>query len=190
MAEKKNVSRAEQAVSDVKKTHNASSKSSAKNSKGGKTTQSKSKGNSKAQKKSSSVPANVMVAIVSLGLFFLFAVISVKPDGALLRFVRSVLLGVLGHAGFYFAIPALLYIFILHTFCRRAAVTMRSICTVVFVLISGCTYHLLVNSGSGAEGLALITDLYWGGIDGSSGGVLCGGIAMLLRWGCGSVLSI
>jgi len=36
MAEKKNVSRAERAVSDVKKNHNASSKSSAKNSKGGK----------------------------------------------------------------------------------------------------------------------------------------------------------
>jgi len=35
----------------------------------------------------------------------------------------------------------------------------------------------------------MLGDLYTGGADGSTGGVLCGGIALLLHWLCGTVIS-
>ena len=40
-----------------------------------------------------------------------------------------------------------------------------------------------------SKGFALIKDLYTGGVAGSTGGVLCGGAAMLLRWLCGKTLA-
>ena len=40
-----------------------------------------------------SIPANVIIACVSLILFVLFIVITVNPEGKLLLFIRSVLLG-------------------------------------------------------------------------------------------------
>ena len=45
---------------------------------------------------------NVVIAVFSVILLILFVVIAVNPDGALLRFLKSVILGLLGQAGFYF----------------------------------------------------------------------------------------
>ena len=61
---------------------------------------------------------NVVIAVFSVILLILFVVIAVNPDGALLRFLKSVILGLLGQAGFYFSIPALLYLFIIQTLGR------------------------------------------------------------------------
>ena len=188
MAEKKSTSRAEKAVSDVKKSASGA-KASGKKSGGKKSTGSGKKAPARAAKSTASIPSHVLAAIVSMGLFLLFVVISVNPDGALLRFIQSVLLGLLGQAGFYFSIPALLYLFIIHTFGRRTAVRMRSICVITFVLLCGCMFHLSVHTSGSASGFALLPDLYLGGIEGITGGVICGGIAMALQWACGIFLS-
>ena len=186
MAEKKNQSRAERAVSEVKKnTGSSNSKASAK---------SKAKKNSpnkptKAEKAASS-SSNVPVSLISLVLFALFAVLSTNPDGAVLHLIRSVLFGFLGQAGFYFSIPALFYLFVINTFGRRTAVKMRSICTVVFVALCGCIFHLAVQNQGVASGINLIPDLYLSGVEGFSGGILCGGIAMLMKWACGRWASL
>ena len=66
---------------------------------------------------------------------------------------------------------------------------MRSVCALIFVFLCGCIYHLTVQTQGMASGFALIADLYQSGISGSSGGVLCGGVAVLLRWACGNVMS-
>jgi len=135
------------------------------------------------------LPSNVVAAIVSFLLFIVFVFISVKPEGALLRVIQSVVLGLIGQAGFYFSIPALLYLFVINTFGRKTAVTMRSICVMVFVFLCGCVYHLAVQTQGIAGGIGLVADLYKGGIEGITGGVLCGGAAMLIRWACGTPLS-
>ena len=135
------------------------------------------------------LPANVVTAIISLLLFVVFVFISVKPDGVLLKVLQSVVLGLIGQAGFYFSIPALLYLFVINTFGRKSAVTMRSICVLVFVFLCGCIYHLAVQTQGIASGIALVTDLYRGGVEGITGGVLCGGVAILIRWACGVPLS-
>ena len=192
MAEKKTASKAEKAVSDVKKKSSADS-----TSKSSKTTKKTTKKPAAAPKKAPkvkteyerSVPSNFAIAAVSFMLFLVFVFASVNPDGALLKVVRYFVMGLLGQAGFYFAIPALLYLFVIHAFGRKTAVTMRSACTVAFVFLCGCIYHLSVQNQGLASGFALIADLYVGGAEGRSGGILCGGIALLLRWACGNTLA-
>lgn len=135
------------------------------------------------------IPASTVVAIVSLILFVLFLVICIKPEGMILKAINNLLTGLIGLAGFYFSVPALLYLFIINTFGRKNAVTMRSICTVAFVFCCGCIFHLAVQTQGIASGLALFPDLYLSGIEGRSGGVLCGGFAVALRWAFGSTVS-
>ena len=161
--------------------------------KGGKSTPPKKKAPERVKKGnqdfSGGLAPNVVIAVFSVILLILFVVIAVNPDGALLRFLKSVILGLLGQAGFYFSIPALLYLFIIQTLGRKHSPTMRSVCLVLFVFFSGSIFHLVVQDQGMAEGLAVIPDLYTGGLEGRTGGVLCGGLAMLLRWLCGNVIA-
>lgn len=193
MAEKKNPSRAEQAVSEVKKNSGSSnSKSSSKSSGKSAPKRNASSGKKKPATKAEKAVAssNIPVSLISIVLFALFAVLSVNPEGAVLKLLKSILLGILGQAGFYFSIPALLYLFVINTFGRRTAVKMRSICTVLFVLLCGCIFHLTVQNQGMASGFQLIPDLYLSGVEGISGGILCGGVALLLKWACGRWVSI
>ena len=189
MAQKNTPSRAEKAVSEAKKKNagaqsGASSKSAPK-----KPTSPKKTPAVKTEYDKPALPTNAIVAIVSLILFVVFVVMAAAPEGALTVIFKSVILGLIGQVGFYFTIPALLFLFVLHTFGRKTAVKMRSICAIAFVLLCGCIYHLAVQTQGMAQGMALLADLYTSGIDGRSGGVICGGIAMLIRWACGSWLS-
>lgn len=135
------------------------------------------------------IPATTIVAIISFILFVLFLVISIKPDGKLLIAINKLLTGLIGKAGFYFSVPAMLYLFLINTFGRKKSALMRSICTLCFVFFCGAIYHLAVQTQGIADGIALFPDLYLGGIEGRGGGVLCGGAAVLLRWACGSTVS-
>ena len=185
MAENKSSSRAQKAVTEVKKNNSASKKNS---SSGSKNTSSKKNSPAPVVEKTK-VPGRWIGAAVALGLFILFLVIGVKPEGALLQFLRSILLGTIGKAAFYFAIPALLYLFVIYAFSGKQPVKMRAICLIVFVLLCGCIYHLSVNNQTFVGGLVVFGDLWKGGISGTSGGVLCGTIAMLVRWACGGIIS-
>ena len=135
------------------------------------------------------IPATTVTAIVSLLLFVLFLVICINPEGVVLTMINNLLNGLIGKAGFYFSVPALLYLFLINTFGRKSAVTMRSVCTVAFVFLCGCVYHLAVQTQGLASGLAVFPDLYLSGVEGRSGGVLCGGMAVLLRGAFGNVIS-
>ena len=183
MAEKKSKSRAEKAVSDVKKktgTDSADTKSSA------------GKGRKKPVElpnEDNHVPGRVFLAIGSLGLFIMLMVMAVKPEGALLRFIYNVIVGLIGKAAFYFAIPAMLYTFIITISSARQPIKMRCICLTCFVFLSSCIYHLMVNNQTFVGGFRILGDLWKGGAAGTSGGLLCGLFAMTLRWACGNVIS-
>ncbi len=190
MAKKETGSRAEKKVTDTKKKATTSTS----NSKSKKTKEKKVPAAPKKAPKvkteyETQVPNSFVVAFVCIALFVLFVIISVNPEGALLKVIQSMLLGLVGQAGFYFSIPALLYLFVLHTFCRKKAIKMRSICTVLFVFFCGAIYHLIVQNQGIAQGFGLIVDLYKGGSLGTTGGVICGGFAYGLRWACGTPLS-
>ena len=192
MAKKKTASQAEKMVTDAKKktsANNSTSKSKPKKPPTKKAPTS-AKGTPKVKTEyENPIPVNVVVALISILLFILFVLISVNPEGALLMVIKSIVLGLIGQAGFYFSIPALLYLFVINAFGRKTAVKMRSFCVVMFAFLCGVIYHLIVQDQGMADGLAIFADLYNGGVAGTTGGILCGGFAVLLRWGCGTPLS-
>ncbi len=187
MAKKKTSSQAEKIVTDTKRKAPPSKSNSKKKPP-------KKAANSKKQPKVATeyenpVSSSLVTALISFCLFVLFVLICVKPEGALLMVVRSVVLGLVGRAGFYFLIPALLYLAVINLFGRKIAVRMRSVCAVLFALLCGVIYHLVVAGQVQTEPVQLMSYLFSGGGAGTSGGVICGGVAYLLRWACGSVLS-
>ena len=186
MAEKKQSTRADRAAA-------SSTKKPAAGKTGGKSTPPKKKNPEKVKKSNrdfaGGLSPNVLIAVLCVILFVLFLVIAINPDGALLKALKSVILGLLGEVGFYFSIPALVFLFIIQVFGRKRKTTMRSVCVIAFVFLSGSIYHLIVQKQGMAEGIKVISDLYTGGSLGTTGGVLCGGLAMLVRWACGSVIA-
>ena len=112
MAEKTKASRAEKKVTDAKKKTSAAdstskSKSSAKKAEPAK------KNTNPTKEYENPIPSSFVVAFISIALFILFLVIAINPEGALLKFVQSVVLGLIGQAGFDFAIPGFLDLLIL-----------------------------------------------------------------------------
>ena len=179
MASKKNVSRAQKAVSEAKKKTL------------GKSAAEKSGSKSSAAKNTAEpiVPANIVIGVVCLALFVVLLVTAVNPTGALLKVFETAIVGLIGKVGFYFSIPALLYLFIIHIFSSKTAVKMRSICLISFVLLCGCISHLAIQTGSLSGGFGFMKDLFVGGSEGFTAGVICGSIAELLRWAITDILS-
>ena len=184
MAEKKNNSRAMKAVNETKK-------------KTGNPVTSVKKTEEPASKKKGSAPARepsgisgrVPLALLALGLFVFFLFTGINPEGALLRAVFSLLTGLVGKVGFYFSIPALLYLFVILISGKNQPVRMRCICLISFVFLCSCIHHLAVNNQTLIGGFRLVPDLYVGGINGTSGGLLCGLFSMLVRWACGNAFT-
>ena len=191
MAKKNASSQAEKRVSGAKKNSSAGNSASKSNAKtvSKKAPAPKKKVPQVTTEYEAPISSGAMTAIVSLLLFILFVTAAVNSEGALLMMVKSVVLGLVGQAGFYFAIPALFYLFVINAFGRKNAVRMRSVCTVLFVLSCGMLFHLIMGGRETYEGVDAVAKLYTGGINGSSGGILCGGVAALLLWGCGTSLS-
>ena len=156
MAEKKTTSRAQKAVKDVKQKSGASA-----SGKGGKKTVAETKQpQSKPAAGGVKIPPRYICALVALGLFVLFLVMALKPDGALLTFLKGFLFGTIGKAAFYIAIPALLYLFVILAFSGKQPVKARAISLIAFILICGCVHHLVVNNQSFVGGFAVLADLY------------------------------
>lgn len=135
------------------------------------------------------IPVRVISSALFLGLFILFLVIFFKPEGAIVTLIESFVHGLIGRAGFIVSIPGLLYLFIIHAASSKRPIKMRSICIGAFVLLCGSIAHLALQANNLSSGFALLGDLYNGGIDGSTGGVICGGIALLFRWLFSDILS-
>ena len=184
-------------MAEQKKKSQAERAANAANAKKGKNgTQNRIKGkNTKADKnaapveKERKIPARLISAACFLILFIVLLVIFFKPEGAIIKLLRNFLYGLLGTVGFYVAIPASLYLFFIHSFSGKRPVIMRTVCLVAFILACGCVSHLAMNPQGLPKGFALLGELYTGGVYGSTGGLICGLIAMLLRWACGTVLS-
>ena len=177
MAEKKRKSQAEKAASSKSKKTTAKKKAP------------KQETAEKAVVKERVLPTRFITSAVFLALFVVLLVIYLSPEGVLNRLFENVVLGLFGWVGYIVSIPALLYLFVIHAFSNKRPVMMRSVCVGSFVLLCGCIAHLAQETRGLEGGLELIKDLYIGGSNGSTGGVICGGIAMLFRWLCGTALS-
>ena len=137
------------------------------------------------------IPVRVITSLSFLGGFILFLVMfftsGTSDGGALVKLISGFICGLIGKVGFAVSIPTLLYLFFIHAFSGTRPVKMRTICLTIFILLCGCIAHLIA-TGASAEGIDFVT-LYTAGALGETGGLVCGGIAMLIDWLCGDVIS-
>jgi len=186
MAETKKPSRAEKAVSDVKKKETGS-----KNAKSTKKTDTK-KNTKKAAVKTeydNPIPVNLITAVVCFGLFTLFLIICFYPEGWLMQMLLAFIQGLIGKVGFYFTIPVLFFLGCIYGFRKKNPVAMRTFCLISLVLLCGTVSHLCMPEQTFSGGFKTIAELFTGGSEGTTAGVICGSIAILLDSACGDLVS-
>ena len=178
MAEKKPSSHAQKAAMAKKQTKTSGGKSTGKKNPPAKQTEN-----------SFEFPVRLITSLICLGLFILFLVIFLQPDGVVVKLIQGFVLGLIGNVAFYVSIPALLYLFTIHAFSGKRPIILRSVCLICFIFICGCISQLSMNTSNLPNGFAMLVELYQGGADGTTAGILCGGIALLLQWLCGTAIS-
>ncbi len=176
MAEKKQISHAEKAASAAKGKQKKSAKAPVKREKN--------------EEQKTKIPVRLISSVICIGLFVLFLVILIEPKGSLIKFFRNIILGLIGHVGFAVSIPALLYLFYIHAFSGKRPVVMRTVCLVSFVLICGCFAHMVLRPENLPGDISIVKELWSGGIDERTGGLLCGGIAMIFTGLLGDVIPL
>ena len=164
MADTKKKSQAQKAASKAK---SAPKKSQVKN-------------NSKQQEEKLQIPVRLISSAVCLVAFVVLLVMFLQPGGALLDPIHNLILGLFGKVTYYVSIPALLYLFIIQAFSGSRPVKMRSICLGCFVFLCGMISHLAMENSHIATWS--LKQLWLGGIDGCTAGILCGSLSMLMSW--------
>lgn len=125
---------------------------------------------SAAAQEESGISPRFIIGLSSLILFIVSLVAAFAPEGALVEAFSSLIHGLLGNVGFLVSIPALLYAFLILAFSGKRPVIMRCISLLIFVLLCGSIYHLVMNPGALGSGFAVVSNLYLGGTTGATGG--------------------
>ena len=143
------------------------------------------------QVKNPKIRGGIRGGVICLCLFILFCGMAMNPEGKILQWMRDGLLGLFGKGVFYISIFALAFLTFLHFGKNRKTLSRRVKATVFFVLLYGVLQHLLVNDillGEFTD--PLLSTLWIQGVAGSSGGVFCGIIGVLLRYLVGKWIAI
>ena len=135
------------------------------------------------------IPVRLISATICFVLFLLFAISYFFPEGVFVRLFSNFIHGLIGRTGFVVGIPVLLYLFIIHAFSGTRPIKMRTICLIAFLLVCGCITHLILPALNLPAGISAVSELYGGGINGTTGGLICGAITMLVQWLCGTIIA-
>ena len=123
-------------------------------------------------------------------LLALCAVVSYFQEEALfITFFGGLLKGLLGY-GYWLSAPALLLTGLLLLTHRDRPATLRSVCTLLVPVLTGCGLHLLLCARSYEPGLTGLRELWLSGRFLQSGGALSGGLAVGFSAVFGKVLSL
>lgn len=123
-------------------------------------------------------------------LLALCAVVSYFQEEALfITFFGGLLKGLLGY-GYWLSAPALLLTGLLLLTHRDRPATLRSVCTLLMPVLTGCGLHLLLCARSYEPGLTGLRELWLSGRSLQSGGALSGGLAVGFSAVFGKVLSL
>ena len=123
-------------------------------------------------------------------LLALCAVVSYFQEEALfITFFGGLLKGLLGY-GYWLSAPALLLTGLLLLTHRDRPATLRSVCTLLVPVLTGCGLHLLLCARSYVPGLTGLRELWLSGRSLQSGGALSGGLAVGFSAVFGKVLSL
>ena len=131
------------------------------------------------------------MGLFNLALFFLMCGMAFGSEGFLPRMIRSAFYGLFGVGAFRIAIFCPLFLAASFLPKREKNIKFKSRCVIAFILCFGMIHHLLINDATLAvDGLSKIFAFYQQGIMGGSGGVICGGLAYILRWFLGNALAL
>ena len=154
----------------------------------------------KEKKERPKIPIRIVSASIMGALFVLFLVTwmedpAVNQSGWFLGLFYNIVRGLFGQAAFYMAIPGFLLMFCIHAFSGKRPVLMRSICLGVYMLCFGCfahwwNIHHLESDLVFGSGFQWVKDLYNGGVDGTTGGFICGGLTELFLWIFNDILTV
>ena len=170
MAEKTKKSQAEKAVAAKKQTKSSANKSSGGQKASGKVAE------------QVQIPVRFITAAICFVLFVLFLTVFIWPDNGWFAIAfRTFVTGLIGKISFYVAVPGLLYLFCIQAFSGKRPIKLRSICMICFILLCGCISQLLLDDSSLPKGFSVLSFLYEGGADGSTAGLICGSVALLLK---------
>ena len=123
-------------------------------------------------------------------LLALCAVVSYFQEEALfITFFGGLLKGLLGY-GYWLSAPALLLTGLLLLTHRDRPATLRSVCTLLVPVLTGCGLHLLLCARSYEPGLTGLRELWLSGRSLQSGGALSGGLAVGFSAVFGKVMSL
>ena len=123
-------------------------------------------------------------------LLALCAVVSYFQEEALfITFFGGLLKGLLGY-GYWLSAPALLLTGLLLLTHRDPPAPLRSVCTLLVPVLTGCGLHLLLCARSYEPGLTGLRELWLSGRSLQSGGALSGGLAVGFSAVFGKVLSL
>ena len=131
----------------------------------------------------------LIIACVYLVCFVLLLSVAMGEQGFFLTLIRNLTHGLFGKVSFTIAVPAMLYLCIIHIASGNRPVLMRSVSTLVFIFLCGCLSHLPMCDEALPEGVTLVSYLYNGGINGYTGGLLTGLCATGLFEAFGTIFS-
>ena len=149
----------------------------------------------KEKKERKKIPPRILSACIMAAVFILFLVTWMEPEGWFIRFFYHIVRGLFGQAAFYMAIPGFLLMFYIHAFSGQKPILMRSVCLGVFMVCFGCIahwwciYYLKINPQLGS-GFQWVKDIYRGGVNGTTGGLICGGLTELMLWVFNDILTL
>ena len=113
-------------------------------------------------------------------LLLLFLSVFLNDSGLLPQMIVSVVSGLFGKNVYYISIPVLVILIWLQFACKGKPVRGRSFSMIAFVMILGSLSHIIMNHKFQSTGLAQFAERYNTGIDGTTGGVICGFVTDLL----------
>ena len=166
-------------MADTKKKSQAQKVASGKAAIKSTTTKTRSTAKAKEEETRVRIPTRLVTSVICLGLFLVFLVMALQPEGALISWFLTFVQGLIGQTAFYVAIPGLLYLFIIQAFSGKKPVVLRSVSLIIFVLLCGCISQLFLDVNL-SQGFAVVKELFDTGAAGTSAGLLCGGLALLL----------
>ena len=175
MAEEKKKTQAQKAAGGKKSSSGTMKSTSSKNSTGKNTAGKKSE-----PELVRPIPVRLITSAVSLAAFLILLVMFLQPEGVLLVALMHFVQGLIGKTAFYVAIPALLYLFVIQAFSGKKPVILRSCCLLGFILICGGLSQSFLDSQL-PSGFAVVSALYTGGIEGTTAGLICGGIVLMVE---------
>ena len=131
------------------------------------------------------IPLRYIFAGICAVLLMVFICVYFADGGFILQWVVGVYTGLLGRNVYLLTMPALLCLIWIQLASRNQRVRKRTVCLIFFVLLFGCLSHLVAGQAVSELGWELVKELYTTGIEGTSGGVICGTITELMVRGFG-----